>query len=82
MNECRHEYRDQGGHYGGDSNSDLRVLEDPPSLAKNVENTWSNILRCQLRSLEKDQALRQTCADSRSQAIASNRDTQIKPVPH
>ena len=72
------EYSDQGGHYEADSNSDLRVFG--PSVAENVVNTSAR--SCQLRSLDKFQALRQACGDGRFQAIASDSDIIIKLVPH
>jgi hypothetical protein len=72
MNEYRDEYPDQGGHYEAESNSDLRVLGDPPWAAENVEKTLPAV--CQSRSLDKLRALRQTCGDNRFQAVASKRD--------
>jgi len=63
MKEYSGEYSNQGCHYEAESNSDLRVFGDPPSIAGNVVNTSAS--SCQARSLDKLQALRQTCGDCR-----------------
>ena len=63
MKEYCGEYSDQGRHYEAESNSDSRVFGEPLSIAENVVNTSAG--GCQLRPLDKLQALRQTCGDSR-----------------
>jgi hypothetical protein len=63
IKEYSGEYSDQGRYCEAESNSDLRVFGDPPSIAENVVKTSAG--SCQARSLDKLQALRQTCGDCR-----------------
>jgi hypothetical protein len=75
MKEYSGEYSDQGRHYEAESNSDFRVFGDPPSIA--VKTSAES---CQARSLDKLQALRQTCSDCRFKSVASSGDIIVEFV--